>query len=80
MPTESQLDIILESQLEFFGGTGLPKQNYEGIADGHGFTQEKIVDAPQIPQHSFFRFSGESIGEIILNPETKEFTITVIGK
>lgn len=77
MPTLAQLNIVLESQSEFFGGSGLPKQNFEGSADGYGLTDEKFLESPQSTQNSFFKFEGEHIGEISINPATKELVIKV---
>lgn len=77
MPTESQLDIILESQLEFFGGSGLPKQHFEGSSDGYGLTVEKYLESPQNIHNSLVPFRGKVIGEIIINPDTKELEIRV---
>lgn len=77
MPTEEQLDIILESQLEFFGGSGLPKQHFEGSSEGYGLTFMKPVDAPLISKTSSFIFKGSKIGHIVLNPETRDLEIIV---
>lgn len=77
MPTLSQLNIILESQSEFFGGSGLPKQNYEGSADGYGLTDEKFIESPQSTQNTFSKFEGERIGEILVDEATKKLVIKV---
>ncbi len=77
MPTGSQLDIILESQMEYFGGFGLPKQNFEGNTDGYGLTDTKLSEAPLSGHNSFFNFKGEVIGEIVVDPSTKELEIKV---
>jgi hypothetical protein len=77
MPTEDNLDIILESQLEFFGGSGLPKQHFEGSSEGYGLTYMKPVDAPLVSKNSSFVFRGSKIGQIVLDSNTRNLEIVI---
>jgi hypothetical protein len=74
MPTLEQLNIIFESQLEFFGGAGLPKENFDGNADGNGLTQEKINDTPLNSYKNEKVSDGFEIAKISFNKTTKKLT------
>lgn len=77
MPTESQLDIIFEAQLEFFAGAGMPKQNLEGASDGYGLTEQKLSEKPLISRNSYLNFKGPVVGTIVVNEDTRDLEIIV---
>ena len=77
MPTTEQLLLIWESQLEFFGGSGEPKQNYEGSSDENGLTFAKPVDYPITAKNAFRSLSGEKIGEYKYDIESDDFKIVI---
>lgn len=75
MPTRKQLHIIWESQSEFFGGTGQPKENYEGNSSPNGFTTNKQHEKPIIPKKSFNSKSSEILGELEYDSVLDDFKL-----
>jgi hypothetical protein len=76
MPTERQLDIILESQFEFYGCAWQPKASFESNAQSHGLTSEKRTDTPMVPRISMESTSGEVLGKVSYDAENNDFRIT----
>jgi hypothetical protein len=76
MPTERQLDLVLESQFEFYGGAGQPKAIYEGSSQSHGLATEKRLDTPMVPKISLEASNGDIIGRVSYDAENKDFKIT----
>ena len=74
MPTTDQLFSIWESQFEFFGGAGLPKQSYGGGSES-SFTSEKRNDVPIVPRANNRGTEGEIIGEIVWDKEQKDLRL-----
>lgn len=75
MPTKEQLHLILESQFEYFGGSGQPKANYEGSSESHGLTAEKRMDTPQVPKYSLIPTSGDHLATVCFDADTNDFKI-----
>jgi len=80
MPTKKQLYSVWESQFEFFGGSGQPKQNYEGSSEDNGLASLKRNDTPIIPQNLSAVLDGEKIGTVSWNTETNDINILVSKK
>jgi hypothetical protein len=77
MPTIKQLNYVWESQYEFFGGSGLPKQTYEGNSDEQGLTTQQITDTPIVPRLKSQGILGKRIGTIKWNRERGDLQIIV---
>lgn len=79
MPTKKQLYFVLESELEFFGGAGVPKEHFEGSTENHGFTKQKWPDTPVFGRNRSNR-SGKRIGRYILNKKTNNLKLIIERK
>lgn len=77
MPTRKQLHSIWESQLEYFGGSGQPKQSYGINQDEHGLYTQQQVDTPLTVRNQFISLEGVKIGKITIDPESKDLKIIV---
>lgn len=77
MPTIKQLHRIWECQFEFFGGAGIPKQNYEGVIDENGLTKLQLIDTPLRPKSSTREVDGKVIGKISFDKGSKDLHIVV---
>ena len=65
MPTKKQLHFVWESQFKLFGGSGQPKQHYEGISADNGLTSQKNIDVPLVRRSYLRKSKGKKIGEIV---------------
>ncbi len=78
MPTRRQLHLIWEAQLEMFGGSGQPKQNYEASAI-NGFTTDKDVDKPIIPPKSLKKGEGDYLGELAYDKVHDDLKVVAVN-
>jgi hypothetical protein len=75
VPTKKQLQLIWEAQLEFFGGSGLPKQTYVGGAEDNGLTMEKEKDIPLVSKRKSSNSKGDKVGKLVYDKEHKGLKI-----
>lgn len=74
MPTKTQLSTIWESQFEYFGGSGQPRQTYGANLDENGLTTEMYIDSPLNAQrHS--DYEGVEIGVLTFDQENNDIKI-----
>lgn len=73
MPTTEQLFTIWESQLEYFGGSGEPKQSFD--VDENGLFSLSLTDSPISVSSINSNFHGELLGKLKLDREDEDFQI-----
>lgn len=79
MPTKKQLHFVLESELEFFGGAGVPKEHFEGSTENQGFTVQKWTDIPVSRKNRNSR-RGKRVGRYILSRKTNTLKLIIDRK
>lgn len=77
MPTKKQLSHIWESQFEYFGGSGQPRQTYGVNLDENGLTTQQLTDVPIMSKNNYSEFKGDIIGMITFNEQNKNLKVTV---
>lgn len=76
MPTKAELHFVVESELEFFGGTGMPKEHFEGTTDNQGFTAQRWTDVPVV-RRGLYKRRGKKVGKYVWNTETNSLKLIV---
>ena len=78
MPTIKQINKIWDSEYEFFGSIGSPKEIYGQLNEGHGLIDQKGVDTP-LEIEETQESEGEVIGILHYDEESNEITFTPKG-